>query len=101
MTGLGGPGLHPRLFASFFGAAAIIGIFVVGRAVNIHLQTAEGFSLPGDTSETCIYFHEDIVEIGVALDPDGYIQIPSGPGIGVRVIADRLMKQCIHLERLR
>jgi len=73
----------------------------IGRAVNIHLQTAEGFSLPGDTSETSIYFDEDIVEPGVVLDPDGYIQIPSGPGIGVSVIADRLMKRCIHLERLR
>jgi o-succinylbenzoate synthase len=73
----------------------------IGRAVNIHLQTAEGFSLPGDTSETSIYFDEDIVEPGVVLDPDGYIQIPSGPGIGVRVIANRLMKRCIHLERLR
>jgi len=73
----------------------------IGRAVNIHLQTAEGFSLPGDTSETRIYFDEDLVEPGVVLDPQGYIQIPSGPGIGVRVIADRLIKRCIHLERLR
>jgi O-succinylbenzoate synthase len=73
----------------------------IGRAVNIHLQAAEGFSLPGDTSETSNYFDEDIVEPGVVLGPDGYIQIPSGPGIGVRVRPDRLMKWYIHLERLR
>jgi O-succinylbenzoate synthase len=73
----------------------------IGRAVNIHLQTAEGFSLPGDTSETSSYFDEDIVEPGVVLGPDGYIQIPSGPGIGVRVMPDRLVKWMIHLERLR
>jgi O-succinylbenzoate synthase len=72
----------------------------IGRAVNIHLQTAEGFSLPGDTSETSIYFDEDIVEPSVVLDHEGYIQIPGGPGIGVRVIGDRLVKRCIHLERL-
>ena len=73
----------------------------IGRAVNIHLQTAEGFSLPGDTSETSIYFDEDIAEPCVVLDPDGYIPILPGPGIGVRVIADRLKKRSIHSERLR
>ena len=34
----------------------------IGRAVNIHLQTAEGFTVPGDTSETANYFDEDIVD---------------------------------------
>ena len=34
----------------------------IGRAVNIHLQTLDGFTLPGDTSETSLYFHEDIVD---------------------------------------
>lgn len=72
----------------------------IGRAVNIHLQTVEGFSLPGDTSETSIYFAEDIVEPPVVLDPDGYICMPDGPGIGVRVVPERLMKSAIHLERL-
>jgi len=73
----------------------------IGRAVNIHLQTAEGFNLPGDTSETKNYFDEDIVEPGVVLDADGLIDIPQGPGLGVRVIPDRLMKRSIHTERLR
>jgi len=73
----------------------------IGRAVNIHLQTAEEFNLPGDTSETSIYFNEDIVEPGVVLDPEGYISIPGGAGIGVKVLPDRLMKWAIHMERLR
>ncbi|MGB9892843.1 MAG: o-succinylbenzoate synthase [Candidatus Saccharicenans sp.] len=72
----------------------------IGRAVNIHLQTAEGFSLPGDTSETKIYFDEDIVEPPVMLDQEGYIQVPSGSGIGVRVIPERVLKRCLYLERL-
>ncbi len=73
----------------------------IGRAVNIHLQTAEGFNLPGDTSETSVYFKEDIVEPAVVLDAEGFIAIPAGPGIGVRVLPDRLMKWAIHVERLR
>jgi len=73
----------------------------IGRAVNIHLQTAEGFSLPGDTSETANYFDEDIVDEPVVLDADGYIAIPKGPGIGARVVPELLLKRTIRAERLR
>jgi len=72
----------------------------IGRAVNIHLQTAEGFSLPGDTSETSNYFDEDIVEPPVVLDADGFIGIPPGPGLGVEVVAERILKRAIGWERL-
>ncbi len=73
----------------------------IGRAVNIHLQTAEGFSLPGDTSETSTYFDEDIVEPRVVLDADGFIAIPEGPGLGARVMPERVLKRTIAAERLR
>ncbi len=73
----------------------------IGRAVNIHLQTATGFTLPGDTSETSRYFHEDIVEPPVVLDDDGYIEIPDGPGIGVTVLEERVARYRIDEERLR
>jgi O-succinylbenzoate synthase len=73
----------------------------IGRAVNIHLQTAEGFTLPGDTSETSVYFDEDIVDPPVVLAPGGWIDIPEGPGIGVKVVADRVLKRTISWERLR
>ena len=73
----------------------------IGRAVNIHLQTAEGFTLPGDTSETANYFDEDIVDEPVVLDADGFIDIPKGPGIGARVVPERVLKRTIRAERLR
>jgi O-succinylbenzoate synthase len=73
----------------------------IGRAVNIHLQTAEGFTLPGDTSETANYFDEDIVDPPVVLDEEGFIQIPEGPGLGARVIPERVLKRTIAAERLK
>ncbi len=73
----------------------------IGRAVNIQLQTAPGFTLPGDTSETRRYFHEDIVEPPVVLDADGFIDVPRGAGIGVTVLEDRVAKLRIDEERLR
>jgi O-succinylbenzoate synthase len=72
----------------------------IGRAVNIHLQTVPGFTLPGDTSETHRYFHEDIVAPPVVLDADGFIEVPHGPGIGVTVLEDRVDRHRIHEERI-
>jgi O-succinylbenzoate synthase len=71
----------------------------IGRALNIHLQAADGFSLPGDTSETSRYFHEDIVAPGVVLAEDGFIEMPAGPGTGVNVLQDRLERYTVSTER--
>jgi o-succinylbenzoate synthase len=73
----------------------------IGRAVNIHLQTVEGFDLPGDTSATSNYFKEDVVDPPVVLDSDGFIAVPVGPGLGVTVSPERMAKYTIGWERLR
>jgi o-succinylbenzoate synthase len=73
----------------------------IGRALNIQLQAAPGFTLPGDTSETRRYFHEDIVEPPVLLESDGFIAMPSGPGIGVEVVESRVGKYLLDRERVR
>ena len=72
----------------------------IGRAVNIHLQTAAGFTLPGDTSETSNYFAEDIADPPVVLEAGGWIGIPKGPGLGVTVVADRILKRAVRWERI-
>jgi O-succinylbenzoate synthase len=73
----------------------------IGRAVNIHLQTAPGFTVPGDTSETANYFHEDIADPPVVLDTDGFITIPPGPGLGITIDPERLTKYMLSWEHLR
>jgi O-succinylbenzoate synthase len=72
----------------------------IGRAVNIHLQADPGFTLPGDTSETLNYFREDIADPPVVLNSDGTVPVPPGPGTGVTVVLERLMKAVIGWERL-
>ena len=73
----------------------------IGRAVNIHLQTVDGFTLPGDTSETARYFHEDLVDPPVVLDEGGYVDVPSGAGFGAVVVPERLERLTLRAERLR
>jgi O-succinylbenzoate synthase len=73
----------------------------IGRAVNIHLQTADGFTIPGDTSETASYFAEDIADPPVVLDAEGFIAIPPGPGLGISVDPARLAKYTIDRAAVR
>ncbi|HSQ74399.1 MAG TPA: o-succinylbenzoate synthase [Bacteroidota bacterium] len=73
----------------------------IGRAVNIHLQADPAFNLPGDTSETSNYFHEDIVDPSVVLDADGFIDIPAGAGLGARMNPERLLRYTISRDCLR
>ncbi len=73
----------------------------IGRALNIQLQAAPGFTLPGDTSETRRYFKEDIVAPPVVLDKEGFIAMPQGPGIGVDVIETRVEKFLLDRELVR
>lgn len=72
----------------------------IGRAFNLQLQAAPGFTLPGDTSETSRYFHEDIVEPSVVLAADGYITMPVGPGIGVTVLEERVARFTLSRESI-
>ncbi len=73
----------------------------IGRALNIQLQAAPGFTLPGDTSETRRYFKEDIVEPPVVLDKEGFIAMPAGPGIGVEVMEKKVEKFMRARERIK
>jgi O-succinylbenzoate synthase len=73
----------------------------IGRAVNIHLQTVPGFTLPGDTSETSRYFKEDIADPPVVLDKEGFIAIPPGPGLGIHIDPERLNRYLVGRETIR
>ncbi|MGA8117330.1 MAG: o-succinylbenzoate synthase [Actinocatenispora sp.] len=60
----------------------------IGRAANVALAALPGFTLPGDTSASERYFTADITApFRLA---DGHLRVPTGPGIGVEPVADRL-----------
>jgi O-succinylbenzoate synthase len=101
-------GLLESLRMAHYAATHGIGIWCggmvetgIGRAVNIHLQTDTNFNFPGDTSETSRYFNEDIVEPAVVLDHDGFIEVPAGSGIGVKILPEILAKYTIHAEKIK
>ena len=57
----------------------------IGRAHNVAIASLPGYILPGDISASERYFERDIVDPPFRLNPDGTIDVPQGPGIGVEV----------------
>ncbi len=62
----------------------------IGRAHNIHLSTLPNFSLPGDVAASRRYFSPDLIDPPIEVRPDGTIAVPTGPGIGVTLVQERI-----------
>lgn len=70
----------------------------IGRAHNVALASLPGFSLPGDLSASDRYWLRDIVDPPFELDADGFIAVPSGPGLGVAVDVERLAALTVRTQ---
>lgn len=64
----------------------------IGRAGNVALASLPGFTLPGDISASKRYYKEDIVDPPFEVAADGTMAVPTGPGMGVRVVASALAR---------
>jgi O-succinylbenzoate synthase len=62
----------------------------IGRASNLALASLPGFSLPSDISASDRYYERDIAQPQFELNEDSTIDVPQGPGLGVKVIMEAL-----------
>jgi O-succinylbenzoate synthase len=73
----------------------------IGRAGNVALASLSNFTLPGDISASKRYYKEDIVEPEFVVNPDGTMDVPVNPGIGVEVNMKMLEKVTVRSEIFR
>jgi O-succinylbenzoate synthase len=73
----------------------------IGRAGNVALASLSNFTLPGDISASKRYYKEDIVEPEFVVNPDGTMDVPVKPGIGVEVNMKMLEKVTVYKEIFR
>ncbi|MFT4110799.1 o-succinylbenzoate synthase [Propionicimonas sp.] len=59
--------------------------FGVGRAANVALSSLPGFTLPSDVSGSDKYYARDVITPPVETTDDGYVPIPTRPGLGFDV----------------
>jgi O-succinylbenzoate synthase len=71
----------------------------VGRAANVAMATLPNFALPGDISASARYYPEgkDIAVPNFELNEDSTLSVPSAPGLGVRVVPERLAAARLRL----
>jgi O-succinylbenzoate synthase len=71
----------------------------IGRAANMALCSLPNFTLPADLSASDRYFEEDLIEPPVRLNPDGTITVPTGIGLGVHIVMDRVERHTVRKAR--
>ena len=69
----------------------------IGRAYNVALASLPGFSLPGDLSPSARYWERDVVTPEWTMQ-EGMVRVPTTPGIGVTVDADRIDGLTVRTE---
>jgi O-succinylbenzoate synthase len=71
----------------------------IGRAHNIHLASLPNFRLPGDIAASKRYYQPDLIDPEIDIAADGTIEVPTGPGIGVNIVKERVEKATLkHLS---
>ena len=68
----------------------------IGRAHNIHLASLPNFSLPGDIAASKRYYQPDLIDPPIEVAADGTIAVPTGPGIGVNIVKERIDKATLR-----
>lgn len=73
----------------------------IGRAVNLALASLPNFIYPNDISESKRYWETDIIHQEFVLNPDGTIDVPSEPGLGVTINEEALKRFTLGKETIR
>ncbi len=68
----------------------------IGRAANLALASLPNFALPADLSASDRYFHEDLIDPPITLNADGTITVPQEPGLGFRILEDRIERYTVR-----
>jgi len=67
----------------------------VASAQGLHLATLDGFNYPTDIEASARWYVDDVLEPGIEVDADGYLQIPSAPGTGYRVVHEKVERYSV------
>jgi O-succinylbenzoate synthase len=71
----------------------------IGRAANMALCSLPNFTLPADLSASDRYFEEDLIDPPVRLNADGTITVPTGIGLGVHIVMERVERRTVRRAR--
>jgi len=72
----------------------------IGRSHCVALASRPGFTLPADLSASDRYFDPDLIDPPFVLGPGSTLTVPDGPGIGVRLVEERVRRYAVRSRTL-
>jgi O-succinylbenzoate synthase len=73
----------------------------VGRALNLALAALPNFTLPSDLSASNRYYNPDLIDPPFTINSDGTLSVPTGLGLGVNVVPERLRRVTLRHQVFR
>jgi O-succinylbenzoate synthase len=68
----------------------------IGRAGNLAVASLPGVVEPADMSPAAVLFTEDLVDPTFRVEPDGFVAVPTTPGLGFEVERSRVEARTIQ-----
>jgi len=62
----------------------------IASAQGLHFATLDGFSCPTDIEASMRWYVDDVIDPLIEIDELGYIHLPEGPGLGYRVVREKV-----------
>jgi O-succinylbenzoate synthase len=72
----------------------------IGRSANLALCSLPGFNQPADMSPASVLYADDLVNPTYIVEPDGYVAVPTTPGLGFNVVPSRIMDRTVRFATL-
>jgi O-succinylbenzoate synthase len=70
----------------------------IASAQTLHLAMHPGLSFPTDIEASSRWYTDDVVEPAIAINSDGYLEVPDGPGSGYKVSLEKVQRYTIAVE---
>jgi O-succinylbenzoate synthase len=67
----------------------------IASAQGLHLAALDGFTYPTDIEASARWYVDDVIEPGIEIDANGYIQLPAVPGTGYRVVREKVERYAV------
>lgn len=70
----------------------------IGRAFNIAVSSLPNYIYPADMSPVNFFYADDLVKDSFSVDKNGYISIPTKPGLGFEIDEKKIKKYTVEKE---
>ncbi len=68
----------------------------IGRAFNIAVASLPNYIYPADMSPVEFFYTEDLIKDSFAVDKEGFITVPSSPGLGFDIDEEKIKKYTVE-----